>query len=553
MCTNSAPMLLVLCLGLTLGTFPRPGCASEKSTPARTAQIVRPTPEPPLVGAPPPEAGPSVVTVNPLDPPTPTVAIRVRVAATAAPGQELEYRICVTNRSRAAAHHVLVRNPLPANAAFVRATPEPAAREPDLLWRLNTLPPCACREIVLVLRPTGPGDVTNCARVQFEHGECVTTRIGQTAPASPIMPVPAGPLLRVRKTAPPQVALYEAIPFRIEVANTSNAPLTEVVMTDILPADLEYDPEGPTSSEPPKERKEGEGIAPGTKLLTWNLGTLTPGQPRVIEYRAIAKKEGTFINQTAIRAAGGVVEQAWARVTVVAPKLELKMTGPERSYVDRPAAYDLTVSNAGSGPAVNVVIRNPIPSGTTFYAASEGGVLHGGEEVRWMLGTLEARARRTLRLELKKAPPGEEVVNKAKATANGVSEVSAEVKTVFEGVAGLTATIAKKDPLAVEQQGKYTITLTNTGTADVTDVRVKVKVPAQMKVDSARGPASFTTEGNTLTFEPILLKPGQGNEKTYEVVVTAKEEGDVRFRVEITAKELTAGPLLQETSTTISK
>ena len=37
------------------------------------------------------------------------------------------------------------------------------------------------------------------------------------------------------------------------------------------------------------------------------------------------------------------------------------------------------------------------------------------------------------------------------------------------------------------------------------------------------------------------------------VVVTAKDEGDVRFRFEITAKELTAGPLVQETSTTISK
>jgi len=98
-------------------------------------------------------------------------------------------------------------------------------------------------------------------------------------------------------------------------------------------------------------------------------------------------------------------------------------------------------------------------------------------------------------------------------------------------------------------------TLTNTGTADVTDVRVKVKVPAQMKVEveSARGPAMFTTEGNTLTFEPILLKPGQTNEKTYEVVVTAQKEGVVLFRFEITAKELTAGPLVQETPTTISK
>jgi uncharacterized repeat protein (TIGR01451 family) len=350
------------------------------------------------------------------------------------------------------------------------------------------------------------------------------------------------------------VVLYQAIPIRVEVINTSTAPLIDVVMTERIPPGLEYDPEGPTSAEPPKERGEGEGAAPGTKLVTWNLGTLAPGQPRVIEYRALAKKEGVFTIQTAVRAAGGLVEQASVRVTVVAPKLDLHMTGPERSYADRPAAYDLTVSNIGSGPAANVVIRNPIPSGTTFYAASEGGVLRGGEDVRWLLGTLEPGARRTVRLELRKAPPAGVVVNQAKAMADGVPEVSAEVKTTFEGVAGLSATLGKKqDPLKVGDQQTYTITLTGTGTNDLTDVRVKVKVPDQMKVVSARGPASFATEGNTLTFEPILLKPGQGNEKSYEVVTSAQDEGDVRFRVEITARELTAGPLLQETSTTISK
>src|SRR5262249_8937087 len=140
------------------------------------------------------------------EPPVPVVAIRVRVAATTPAGQELEYHLRVVNDSRAAAHHVTVRNPVPANARFVRATPEPTFREPELVWRLGTLAPCASREIVLVLRPTG-GDVTNCARVQFEHGQCVTTRI-------------ARPQLGIRKTGPREALLYDALAFRIEVVNT---------------------------------------------------------------------------------------------------------------------------------------------------------------------------------------------------------------------------------------------------------------------------------------------------------------------------------------------
>ncbi|HJT79279.1 MAG TPA: hypothetical protein VJ739_18935, partial [Gemmataceae bacterium] len=145
---------------------------------------------PPAVLAPPPPAGPRPAFAYPVDPPVPTVALRVRVPATVAAGQEVEYHITVENRSRAAAHHVLVRDPLPANARFVRATPEPFARAPELLWKFGTLGPCARREIILVLTPTGPGEVRNCARVQFEHGECVSTRVGSAAPPAEPSPAP---------------------------------------------------------------------------------------------------------------------------------------------------------------------------------------------------------------------------------------------------------------------------------------------------------------------------------------------------------------------------
>src|SRR5438067_2071317 len=89
------------------------------------------------------------------NPPTPVVCIAVRVPAAGAPGEELEYRICVENPTFAPAHRVTVRNPLPEHAKFVRAKPEPTAREPELVWELGTLEACAKREILLVLSPTG--------------------------------------------------------------------------------------------------------------------------------------------------------------------------------------------------------------------------------------------------------------------------------------------------------------------------------------------------------------------------------------------------------------
>ena len=116
-------------------------------------------------------------TYCPVDPPTPVVSIRVRAPASGSEGKEIEYRVIVENCSQADAHHVTVRDPLPANAKFVRASPEPHVVGPELVWQLGTLEAGACKEITLVLATVGPGDVKNCARVQFEHGQCVVTKM----------------------------------------------------------------------------------------------------------------------------------------------------------------------------------------------------------------------------------------------------------------------------------------------------------------------------------------------------------------------------------------
>ena len=93
------------------------------STPARTAQVTQTPAEPPLADSavPPPVLAPMAPGVEgslaPVDPPTPRVSIRVRVPATAAPGQDLEYRFCVHNSSQAPAHHVTIRCARPATSS----------------------------------------------------------------------------------------------------------------------------------------------------------------------------------------------------------------------------------------------------------------------------------------------------------------------------------------------------------------------------------------------------------------------------------------------------
>jgi uncharacterized repeat protein (TIGR01451 family) len=520
--------LLVTVAGLGLLALPHRFTAAAQ-LPVRPAQGARiGTPEPPLADAPPPRllspAPPQKGSRDgePIDPPVPVVAIKVRVAATAAPGQELEYRLLVENTSRAAAHHVLVRNPLPANARFVRANPEPSAREPELQWRLGTLEGCTRREIVLVLAPTGTGDVENCARVQFEHGQCVRTRLGQAE-------------LKLRKTGPARALVGDVKTFVLELTNAGATPATDVELVDSLPPGLEHYTSTPA--------------ARGKNLLRWQVGTLPPGRSLRFEYRAFVTRAGVLENVAAVTAAGGQRQVASSKITVSETKLTLALTGPARRGVSRVTTYELTVTNPGTTSATEVRVVAELPPDLDLVAAGDGGRREGSRVV-WSLGTLGPGVRRTVRLEARSRKAGE-LVLQAHASADRGPTATAEARTLFEGAAGLTFEIDKTaGTLEVGREATYTIRVLNQGNAEATRVGLTVAVPAELQILSAKGTTKPQQDRQVINFDPLeRLKPGE--EASYEVAVKALKPGDVRVRAEITADQLAAGPVRQEEGMTI--
>ena len=382
--------------------------APTSPAPAR----LEPVPQaPPLPQAPPSAAG----TTNPQDPPTPAVSIQVRVPATVLAGKELEYRICVKNCSNAEAHHVLVRNTLPEGTTFVRSTPEANLKGRELTWDFRSLAPQQTQNVTLVLLPDGSVPVKNFARVQFEHGQCVTTEITR-------------PKLVVIKSGPAEANLNDALSYRLEVRNTGSAPATAVVLRDQLPEGLE--------------------AVGGRDGLTWDLGTLAPGQNVVKEYQALARKTGSLCNKATATAAGGIVAEAQSCVRVGEARLQLELKGPDKGMVNRPASYQLTVSNPGTAPLSNVVIEDALPAKAALVSVSDGG-RQVGTQVQWQLGRLGVNERRTVQLVLNVTEAGE-VVNRATASAEHFDKVPAEAKATFEGITGLTAeVVVKNNPLEV--------------------------------------------------------------------------------------------------------
>src|SRR5262245_35586752 len=117
---------MVLVLGSLIWHLAAPARVAGQPVPCFPGPLLPlPCPEvcPPAPGPIAPDSGvagvPESQAAAVVDPPAPQVTIRVRVPARVTIGQEIEYRISVENTSRAPAHHVVVRNPLPVGARFV--------------------------------------------------------------------------------------------------------------------------------------------------------------------------------------------------------------------------------------------------------------------------------------------------------------------------------------------------------------------------------------------------------------------------------------------------
>ena len=397
----------------------------------------------------------------PCDPPTPVVRIKVRVPACGQPGEPVEYSIRVDNDSPADAHHVVVKNALPANARFVRASPEPHVKEPELQWRLGTMKAGACYEITLVLQPepvAGLGnpayaeDLRNCTRVAFEHGQCVTTRVANTGGLTPG---------RSPQKGPPEV----------------------------LPI-----PKIPTEKEPP--------VKPGVEEIH---------------------------------------------------QLTMAIDGPKTQYLNVATAYFITVANKGKFAATNLLVDFTLgDKGIYLKASDEGKHIEG--KVAWVLGTLEPGASRTVVVQLKSTTIGELCHKATAASPTRVPGAQAEFCTTFAGVSALLLELSENEnPIPVGGATSYPVKISNTGTAPVTNLRLKAFIPDGVTLTRAKAAVNHNL-GEALPGQKVLVFDslptlGPGAKTDYQIFVQGGPAGGCAFpdRNE-RADQLESGPVIQEQS-----
>ncbi|MGD2070079.1 MAG: PKD domain-containing protein, partial [Gemmatimonadota bacterium] len=259
----------------------------------------------------------------------------------------------------------------------------------------------------------------------------------------------------------------------------------------------------------------GAPVAPGTPVSAWlggepfaETGTFEVDGASVFrldvpgDVADTAAVEGGVEGQEVVFRIGNAVaaETAlWSDGTVTRVDLtaaagpDLGVAKDDGQAIARPGdllTYTLTVTNAGPGPAAGIVLEDPVPAGTSFVAASDGGAAAGGVVV-WPAFELAdgASASRTLTVEVASSFPAgtTAIVNTASALDDGANGAdpdlannSATDSDALEG--GPDVVVTKSSDLAAATPGAdvvYTLTLENRGFQPATRVVLTDTLPAE--------------------------------------------------------------------------
>ena len=450
--------------------------------------------EPPEFTEPPePEVVPAQYTRVVADPPPPVVRVQVRAPAAVAPNTSVKYTITIVNVSSAMAHRVILRHmppqgalrptfdPMPDNWDGKAALPEKSA----FTWNYPELQPGKSR-IVRASYVADPSakQVRAEAFVSFEHGESVITQILK-------------PRLTMSKTAPERALAGEPFPVRIEVINSGDVPVKEVVLLETVPADAEFRGDG--------ERTKNPG------QRSWKIGTLQAGERRGVGYQLTSKTAGELLAISSLTGDGAVTGEAKeSKTQVETAGVEVALAGPARVEAGGVGEYSATVTNTGTMPLNAVRVRAVLPEDCRATAMSAGGRL-GRAELIWDgppdrdQGPLRPGEKFEVKFKLRGEKTGDQVI-RAVADAPRAPEKSSEVKTRFEGGPLLQAR-ADIDPgvVPVGETGRLKYTVSNVGDGAAKNVVVSVTLPDGVSVPKL--PARARQSGNEVMFETADLPP----------------------------------------------
>ncbi|MCW5212430.1 DUF11 domain-containing protein, partial [Desulfobulbus sp. TB] len=147
--------------------------------------------------------------------------------------------------------------------------------------------------------------------------------------------------------------------------NTGNADASNVVVTDTLPAELEY------------FSSSNAGAASGQNV-TWNIGALTAGASGTVQVTVFPTSTGNVNNTAKIDSDETAEISSLLNINIGGLSVTKSTSTPVLSGGDV-ASYTITVSNSTAAAIAGVDVTDQLPPGFTYTTGSTGGTAGAGE------------------------------------------------------------------------------------------------------------------------------------------------------------------------------
>jgi len=343
--------------------------------------------------------GPATATADTTVYAHPQLSIEKVGPATAIHNEQFSYNVTIRNIGGTPAFHVALEDSLPSGLSYMGSSPAgtystgPPAK---VVWDdLGTIQANGARTVTVTVTVTDTvanGTVlTDTAMVIWQND--ADEDFGPVADTVDTT-IYTLPRLQITKSGPAEAAVGSLITYTGEITNVGGDEASDVVLVDNLPSGVTF-----VSSS-----QDAVYDAVSNKV-TWNLGSIDPGVTvsgwltvRISSDLTDGSVLTNVFSVTGKDPLGNPLSEATATANTTVythPLLSVQKTGPAQGYRGQSLTYTIQVSNIGETAAVNVTLRDSLPTGLTYESSNPAGS-HAGGLVTWNLLTIQSGGVKTV-------------------------------------------------------------------------------------------------------------------------------------------------------------
>ena len=474
-------------------------------------------------------------------------------------GEQVTFTLEVQNLGPSTATDVEVGDVMAPNFTASSATSTQGTCNLTVVCDLNTLTSGQAETITIVATVNDSADgstVTNTATIT-DNGTSTDPVPGNNEDEADVIVPPTADLSITKDYDPkPNPTAGATVNYTIEVTNNGPADATDVTVVDTVPAQIADTP-APTATIDGGSCSLSAGPP---RTITCTIANLPEGDSATMEVTATIRSNAgaaTVPNSVSVSAdeADPNLDNNVDTVSflvIPAADLDVVKSGPVAAQdVGDEFNYTLTAQNLGPSDAYGVELVDTLPVGLSFVSSSNPDCSASGQVVTCALGTVDPSQGNervmgpgdvetfTIRVRVT-AAAGTSVTNAVEVeqdpddpqnfppTPDPILENNSdEFTTPIAQSADLSITkAADPDPVEAGEDVTFTLTVTNNGPSDATDVEVTDDLPGSLTLVSATPEQGTCTQTDPVDCDLGAIDSGESVEIVLVATVGANQTGN---------------------------